>query len=607
MKKLFLSALFGLASVSAFATIGTIVKGSVFDGFQNLLVNPSFDNTTFNTNWTTATITSAASTGTLAPGQGAQSAQLTYTNQIGSVYQLVTPPTGVQTSGVNLEAFAWVNTTISTMQVCALANGTTASCTNVPATGTWQPVAVNFAGPPNGQTVGIAIQSPSTATGTAWVDGAYVGIAGNLGTGTNMADWSNSLSITYDNQGTVTNNTVYTRRVGDSLQVQGSYVVGAPVAATYAIDLPSGYSIDTTKYGAAQQVLGVITRTSGTAGYPTATNGPVPLFYDGSTTGKIFMAYNNTQGSLTKCTGNCFSSSDLISYNFTVPILGWTSNNVAYKPDATPANWSGYQTVSSGCSTTSSTYADPSACSGIALTQLQNRNFGTVTTAASSLPGVTFNPPRVGNYLVCASVQLSTTLLATDSVRMIDSNSVVINTGKSATISAAGDASVTICGTEPAPSSSALTVKLQLAASTSTNAIVNGTASTSSAIDWSITEMDAPLPAPYLTGSVTSTYSGVLHTEAATLHCGSSSAINNQFGSWVSSIGNISSGSCAITLATGEFSAAPICNMTDTSSSSSTLAIQTSCSSATACTVHCAAGGSNCTDYIPNVICMGPR
>jgi len=83
---------------------------------------------------------------------------------------------------------------------------------------------------------------------------------------------------------------------------------------------------------------------------------------------------------------------------------------------------------------------------------------------------------------------------------MLDSNSNVLNEGKSVTISAAGDAAITVCGTEVATSTAAVTVRLQLAASTSTAAIVNGTAAGSSAIDWDITAKDAPMPTPFIAG-----------------------------------------------------------------------------------------------------------
>ena len=73
--------------------------------------------------------------------------------------------------------------------------------------------------------------------------------------------------------------------------------------------------------------------------------------------------------------------------------------------------WSGYHSGSSSIPwalTISSTFADPTnADSTLALTQLNNSNFGTVAsyggTGASTLPGIVFTPAAIGLYYVKAS------------------------------------------------------------------------------------------------------------------------------------------------------------------------------------------------------------
>jgi len=115
--------------------------------------------------------------------------------------------------------------------------------------------------------------------------------------------------------------------------------------------------------------------------------------------------------------------------------------------------------------------------------------------------------------------------------------------------------------------------------------------------------------APQLINSVVTQYSGVFRTERALLNCDASSSIVRQFGSWVSSIGNISSGTCTITLVTGIFSAAPICTTIQSSSSATQiLSINESTITATNVEINSKNGaGTNAsaTDYY--LECTGPK
>jgi len=60
-------------------------------------------------------------------------------------------------------------------------------------------------------------------------------------------------------------------------------------------------------------------------------------------------------------------------------------------------------------------------------------------------------------------------------------------------------------------------------------------------------------PMPLLKNAVTTSSQGVEKVNRARLTCGASSSINWQSGTWISSIGNVSSGTCAVTIATGVF------------------------------------------------------
>lgn len=133
--------------------------------------------------------------------------------------------------------------------------------------------------------------------------------------------------------GTVTNNVAFHRRNGEMLQVRGSFTSGTVSAAAASISLPSNLSIDSTKVS--------INNT-------TANTGPMVGYWDQSE------AQSNTRGSIITATGtsttlvyiansdrnvsdslitttvtNSLPSSVVVSYEFEVPISGWTINQNA--------------------------------------------------------------------------------------------------------------------------------------------------------------------------------------------------------------------------------------------------------------------------------------
>lgn len=98
--------------------------------------------------------------------------------------------------------------------------------------------------------------------------------------------------------------------------------------------------------------------------------------------------------------------------------------------------------------------------------------------------------------------------------------------------------------------------------------------------------------------------------EAARLNCDAGSAITSQNGTWISSIGNISAGACAVTLTTGVFSATPWCTAIPSLSGGISLGqeLNTDATSATAVSVDCEDDASTaCTVADFTLICVGPK
>lgn len=173
----------------------------------------------------------------------------------------------------------------------------------------------------------------TSANATGWTflfDRVYVGPQ-NLAQGTVITDWQ-----TFTPTGTWTTNTTYTgqwRRVGNMMQVNYKIALsGAPSGTLTSINLPSGYTIDTSKLldtggNAGTPTLGFgIARISGSGAFQ------ITHLYGSTTTVKPYT--NNTAASSysyyssqpTATIPATFASGDYINGYFEVPILGWSSN-----------------------------------------------------------------------------------------------------------------------------------------------------------------------------------------------------------------------------------------------------------------------------------------
>jgi hypothetical protein len=141
--------------------------------------------------------------------------------------------------------------------------------------------------------------------------------------------WSTGLSLTPNNFGTVSNTTYHTRRIRDSLEVVAYFIVGTPAASAASLTLPTGLAIDTTKLNSnsgstpnASQVGDFNELRVGANDVWGDNFGK--LFYDGSTTDRVFFAIQSGGVGYVKNNANGFTAAgDAISLRFTVPISGW--------------------------------------------------------------------------------------------------------------------------------------------------------------------------------------------------------------------------------------------------------------------------------------------
>lgn len=284
--------------------------------------------------------------------------------------------------------------------------------------------------------------------------------------------------------------------------------------------------------------------------------------------------------------------------------IGNTEN--AFRADTVATSWAGYHDSTCQWSTTSASFVTPSADASCGFTERSNTNFGTVASTGSKTPGITFTPLRPGKYRVCATTQLANdTTFSYARLRLYDGTNTLGETSMRSS-NGATPVSATICGILTAANTSLVTLNLQGNASANTmyyGAYDNGVA----AIDWTITAIDQQVPAPVLTGSVSSNASGAERIERAYVAAtctGSPCTIASQSGSWLSSITRASTGSYSLNFASGMFSAVPSCAILPATPSEIRLSGTPTTSAFTFQTFD---SSGNFADGGFSVLCMGPR
>lgn len=224
-----------------------------------------------------------------------------------------------------------------------------------------------------------------------------------------------------------------------------------------------------------------------------------------------------------------------------------SQSQTGYKPDQTPASWSGYQVGAGGGWSISggAAYTDfPTATTSNTVTPTGTPINMTCVGESTKLPAITCTVPRGGNYKIKASGTYggsgSSSLVA---VQLTDGSNNIIDAGQGFnTVAGGANSGFALSGRFTASSAGSYTFKLRGYASASTTETM--TQSTTFPITWEVIELDAPMPAPYLVGSVTSTTAGQLKHEYA-IFSGSTS-------SWTS----CTASPCSIYKQSGAFSTA---------------------------------------------------
>lgn len=232
-----------------------------------------------------------------------------------------------------------------------------------------------------------------------------------------------------------------------------------------------------------------------------------------------------------------------------------TTNEQAYRPDMVANSWSGYHDSTCSWSRSNAAYGDPTADASCALTERTNTNFGTVSTSGSVLPAITFTPKVAGKYWVCAIVEGQVNNV-NGSFRLWDGTTTISE--RAFSYSSASYTQVPLCGIYSAASTSSVTLSIQVK-SAAAGLVTIATAIASSAIEWSVVQVNQSVPAPLLVNSVVSPSSGVVKVASAYITNSGTPTVSRQDGSWISSLTDNGIGDTTINISAGTFSATPNC------------------------------------------------
>lgn len=585
-------------------------------GGYNLLANPGFEATTFSTDWSASggslTAASGVDIGFGSKGASWDPSAASQTLQP----SLVSVPAGI--SGANGEASIYYKTTATDFALLALdQSGNQLGIVSLPSATGFQRASLNF---PFGSSTSARLSINSSSNSAAiHLDNAYLGTATNIGT-TAQAQFIGSAHIP------VTASCVWSRTntalgaFGTDADCPGPTVDLNPGPGTIQTtdadlprftynNLPPGNYMATAVMiqggtGASEITCLAIndgTDTKGNACAKTSTTTysqatSVAFFTYSAAANKTFEIY----GSATASAIELQNSTGQERLSFSLVRLP-SAPEISYRADLVPAHWSGFHTESCIWTRTNTAYGDFTADASCSLTQRQASNISCVATG-SVLPALACTLPRTGMYYICANTSTQSGSAAQgNGIRLWDGTTTIAEGGNvGATVSP-----LPVCGLYNATSRTPTFTLQGRVPSGTVNFTVNSTGNgPASVIEWSIVQVGQNIDAPVLVGSVTNSSTGAVRTESAEINCDSASAITEQLGSWISSVGNISAGQCNITIATGIFSATPYCF----AQPGTRLICRTTRSSATATNINCMTNlAVDSTSFDANLTCIGPR
>lgn len=283
-----------------------------------------------------------------------------------------------------------------------------------------------------------------------------------------VGDW-----ISFTPTGSWNTNTTYTgyyRRVGDSADISiRASLSGAPNNTSLTINMPTGLTIDTTKMagGSAQPIAGV--------GYVVAASNTYVGVLLGNNATSVLVRYAQTltganpvgvvTNNLNATTPATFASGDAVTFNFKVPIVGWSSNSVQSSDTDT-------RVVAARAQNATATIT--SSLSDVTWTTVTDDTAGSFSATSNTIPYII---PVTGYYDFSSQLQITATPTAnnTTDIAILKNGSVIAeyqyNYGSS---SQTGGVSIPLSA-QSVKCNAGDTIKVQVSSTAATPAVVSNT------------------------------------------------------------------------------------------------------------------------------------
>jgi len=325
-------------SFNAIAGVGgnQIIKQADFiEGLKsdkNFVKNASFEDTTYDSSWT---ITSGTQSLISSTPFGSNAIRVTASSQA-SVLQSNTG-SGSSQAGLNCLVSAFIKTSLSSVRLCAIHNGTlnTNLCVNVNSNNTWAHYQVPTVC--DGTSTVARIEMSSSGSGSFDVDNIFVGVNSNISNINATTSWVDygTISIggttTAPTKGTTSIDNVKCRYVGEDAECDYTYRQtsgGVNGSGDYLYSLPTGFTFDLSKNPAyTGSNLNTLAENSILTATGKMTEGAT------NTTGFYAVVYSSTQfriwpaGSTTNYVGTSFFNMALANLSMRMNIKFKAANN----------------------------------------------------------------------------------------------------------------------------------------------------------------------------------------------------------------------------------------------------------------------------------------
>lgn len=265
---------------------------------------------------------------------------------------------------------------------------------------------------------------------------------------------------------------------------------GAPTSATLTVNIPTDVTIDTAQVTNAGAGLYAFPDSAGVAVDSGSRSRLVICGYNSSTVVTPYSVDATGGAGITQAAPFTFGAADFVQFTCKVPILGWSDGASVNTSETLFQNssWSGYHDNTCTWTRTNTSYGDPATDATCALVERKNNNFGTVTSVAGLLPGITFTPNRPAWYWVCAQAKgFNSTLAQAVDMRLWDGTTTIAESENVQQVAANG-MTFQMCGLYKAASTAAVTLSVQVK-STANQVSISANAANASALEWTLVQI----------------------------------------------------------------------------------------------------------------------